>query len=312
MPTVVDVEAAAWHHPYHFSGRLPLRALALMVGVGVPMALIAGVVGYFGGAVSGWIGSHAIDIGLTVASGLSQSGFIGNGVGLAVQFCILLFGVVFVGILYPVLIGALAGSGVAFGAKAGKSRKPWVAGLLGLLAGGLAYAAFVGTALLMNAPLHESSRILEAVSPPLSYGLMVIDGLIVVIVATMTAHSANEAPYCESCEKWYGAPKTTTIPIEGATPLVEALASGSAGSLQALPTQVTDPDVIKLDLSRCECGQSDYNLVATVHWCELKQDKEGKTSSESKARAWFSTTLPASLGAEIERWWTPQPLPAAA
>ncbi len=309
MPYVPDVKAASWRHPYQFSGRLPFRALALMVGVGVPAALIAGGGGYFGGAVTRWIGIQTTHLSAAVAAWLSDVGLVGNGVAVFV----LIFPALMVGIGYPLLIGAVAGSAVASGARVGKCRKPWVAGLLGLLTGGLTYTAFMGTAVLMNAPLHESSRILETVDPPFNYGLMVIDGLLVLLGATMTAAGSYKSPFCESCETWYGTPKTTTIPIEGAPPLVEALASESALPLQAVPIRVTDPARIQLDLSRCECGRSDYNLVTTVHWDELKQDKKdkkGKTSTESKTETWFSTTLPASLGAEIERWSMPMHLPA--
>ncbi|MGV1037967.1 MAG: SH3 domain-containing protein [Candidatus Nanopelagicales bacterium] len=306
MPYVPDVKAASWHSPYQFSGRLPFKAVALMVGFGVPAALIAGGVGYFGGAVTRWIVIQATHVSAGVATFLSgpSCGLIGNGVA----FGALIFPALMVGVVYPTLIGSVAGGAVRFGARVGKCRKLWVPGLLGLLAGGLAYMAFVATAVLMKAPLHESSRILEVAPPPLSYGLMVIDGLLVLYAARMAARStAHDTPFCELCETWYGTPKRTTITIKGATPLVEALAGGSVLPLQAVPVGVTDPARIQLDLSRCECGRSDYNLVATVHWDE---HAKGKTSTESKTEIWFSTTLPASLGAEIERWSMPTQLPA--
>ncbi len=315
MPDVPDVEAAPWRRPYRFSGRLPLRALALMVGAGVPAALIAGALGYLGGAITGWIGTQVVHLGTAVASWVTGLHLLGNAASLAMGaiagVTVAALPVLLVGFLYPILIGWAAGSSVAWGAKAGKCRKPEAAGLLGLLAGGLAYIALVGTTLLMNTPLHESSRVLEVVDPPISYGLMVIDGLLVLYFARRTAVSeSSETPYCESCQTWYVTSTTTSIPIEGAAPLVEAVASGSMRPLQTVPVEITDPERIQLDLSRCECGQSDYNLVATVHWDERKK---GSTNTASKTRAWFSTTLPAALGAAMGLWGIAKPRrPAAA
>ena len=99
---VPDVKTASWYHPYQFSGRLPFRALALMVGVGVPAALIAGGVGYFGGAVTRWIVIQATHLSAAVATWLSDSGLVGNGVALFV----LIFPAFIIGLGYPLLIGA--------------------------------------------------------------------------------------------------------------------------------------------------------------------------------------------------------------
>lgn len=302
-PNVPDVKAAAWHHPYRFSGRLPFRALLFMVGAGFIAALIAGVGGYFGGAVTRWIGVQTTHLATAIVKLLANWGFIGRGVGI---FMVVL-PVIIIGFAYPYIIGSIAGVAVAEGAKAGRCRMPWLAGLLGFLAGGVAYISLVGSALLMKAPLHESSRILEVVNPPVSYVLMVVDCLIVLYAATSSASSIFKNPYCESCGKWFGSPKTLTIPVSSAAALVEALASRSAFPLQGVPVGSAAQARIQLDQSRCECGQSDYNLVAALHWEETKKDK-----SESKTQTWFSTTLPASLGAEIERWSTSTQLPAAA
>jgi hypothetical protein len=288
-----------------------------MVGLGVPAALIAGGVGYFGGSVTRWIIIHATDLGMAImtwekvlwqdfAEILWIKALIA-GLIVFPTFVLWLSAIYLAGVGYPYLIGAVSGGAVAFGAEVGNCRKPWFATLLGLVAGVLAYTAVVRTALLMNAPLHENSRIFGVVSPPIGYGLMVIDGLIVLFGAVRSTRNLYKSPYCESCGKWHGTRKKNTIPIYGGTLLVEALASGSAQPLQGVPVGVTDPARIQLDLSRCECGQSDYNLVGTVYWEEL-----GRTKNKPQTVAWLSTTLPASLGADIERWLMPTPLPMAA
>lgn len=195
MPSVADVETASWRHPYHFSGRLPLRGLALIVGVGVPAALIAGAVGYFGGAITGWIGTHAIQLGMAAGSWVADLHLLGNAaslvLGVIAGIVVGTVPVILIVFLYPGIFGGVAGGAVLWGAMAGKCRKPWVVGLLGFLAGGLTFAAWVGAGVLMNAPPNESARLMEVAAPWMGYGLLVIDGLMVVIVATVTARSVN-------------------------------------------------------------------------------------------------------------------------
>lgn len=303
MPYVPDVGAAAWRQPYHHSGRVPPRSLALMVGVGVPAAIAIGVIGYFGGSVARAIGIAFLPLSAAIATGLQDLGQVGDGVGLAIA----LMPALLIGVGYPALLGWAAGSVVARGSLAGRNRRPTVAVVLGLAAGAVAYAAFIVTALQVGAPLHESSRILEVVEPPFSYLLVAVDGLIVLWTARWAAREATRRPFCEPCGKWYRPARTTAIPIVGATPLVEALAGGSAAGLRAVPPGASQPARIRLDLSRCDCGQTDYVLTATVHWGKSRA-KRGGTKATSP---WFSTTIPAALGAEIERWWTPQAAAAA-
>ena len=90
-------------------------ALALMVGGGVPAALITDGVGYFGGAVTRWIGIQATHLSAAVATCLSASGLVSNGVAL---FVVILPAFV-IGLRYPLLIGAAAGGAVAWGAQEG-------------------------------------------------------------------------------------------------------------------------------------------------------------------------------------------------
>jgi len=302
IPHLPDVKAAAWRHPYRFSGRLPLLALLLMVSIGLMTALIAGVGGYFGGAVAHWIEIQTGHLATAIVKLLGAWGYIGKGVGMFIVF----FPTLIIGFCYPLFIGGMAGGGVAIGARIGKCRMPYFAGLLGFLAGAAAYATFVGTMLFMEAPLHVSSRILPLVGPPLSYGLMVVDCLIVLIAATLSVRSIYKTPFCESCRKWFDFSKKLTMPVSDAAALVEALASRSALPLQGVPDGTRAPARIQLDLSHCKCGQSDYNLVAVLNWNEASKGKV-----ESKTQAWFSTTLPASLGAEIEGWSSSTQLPAA-
>jgi hypothetical protein len=332
IPYVPDVEAAPWRHPYRFSGRLPLGALTLMVGVGVAAALVAGVAGYFGGAITHWMGVQAValtfkavDIGVMILTwvwSFHLIDLVGGLVILVVGFPVvvgvlsvaaLLGGaVVIVAFGYPFLIGTAAGLGVVGGARTGKSRRPWVAAVLGYLAGSLAYAAFVETGVLINAPLHESSRMLEVLGPPASYALMVVDGLIVLIAAGRIARSVHETPYCEACDAWYGQPATATIPIRGATALVEAMESGSATPLETMPTRVEAVDRITLRLSHCTCDRTDYNLIATVSWAQVVQSRNGKSGSRRRTQTWFRTTLPAPFGAAMQGWLGSRQVTAAA
>lgn len=302
IPIVPNVKKAAWRHPYKFSGRLPFRALLLMIGIGFITALIAGAIGYFGGPVSRWLQIQITHLSTAVAKWLAGWGAIGTGVA----FAVVILPTILIGIIYPFMIGTIAGMGVMEGAKAGKCRAPWVTGLLGFLYGGVAYIAFVGTALLMKAPLYESSRVLEMLDPPIRQGLMVIDAVIVLYAATKAAGSAYENPFCEVSGEWFDPPKSVTIPISGVTPLIEALTNKSIVPLQGLSIGTTSSTRIQLNLARCACGKSDYNLTAILHWAETKKD-----NTESKSRIWFSTTLPPSFGAEVENWSTTAPIPAA-
>ena len=300
IPQVPNIKNAAWHHPYKFSGRIPFKSLLMMIFFGLLTALIAGAIGYYGGAASRWLQIQITHLGTAVAKWLVGWGAIGSGVA----FVVVILPTIIAGILYPLIIGSIAGGGVATGAQLGKCRAPWLASLLGFLAGGAAYAVFVGIALLKNTPLHESSRVLEMIDPPSSYGLMVIDALIVLFGAIKTARVTYENPFCEVCGEWFSSPKTLTIPIKGAAPLVEALSSQSTLPLQGIAIGTNNSNRIQLNLSRCACGQSDYNLTAVLFWDEAKKDKV-----ESKTKAWFNTILPASFGAEFERWSTTTQIP---
>lgn len=274
-----------------------------MVSVGFISALITGMVGYFGGAATRWIGVQTIHLGTAIANSLLKMGLIGRGVAWAVGILpFLIIGCI--GVFYPVLIGSIAGTAVAVGAKEGKCRMPKLAGLVGLLSGGVAYATLIATSLLMKAPLQVSSRILGVIDPPLIYVLMVVDGLIVLVAATSYAGKLYKTPFCESCGLWYGSPKTLTIPISGAAMLVEALDSRSVLPLRVVTAGTPDLARIQLELSRCACDQSDYNLVAILRWEETRKGKDGKESIKSNTQNWFKTTLTASLGAEIESWAT--------
>ena len=303
-PNIPNVKAATWRHPYRFSGKLPFGALLLMVVVGFLSALVAGYAGYFGGAVTSWILIQTTHLVTGIAKWLAGR----DAIGIGIAYALVILPTLIIGFLYPGLIGMIAASGVFVGALVGKCRMPYFAGLLGFLAGGAAYATFVWTALFIKAPLHVSSRILPLVGPPLSYVLMVVDCLIVLIAATSLIRSLYKTPFCESCGKWFdsgklfASPKTLTIRVSDAALLIEALASRSALPLQGVPVGTSAPARIRLDLSRCDCGQSDYNLVAVLHWNE---DKKGK--AEAKTQTWFITTLPTSLGIELERWSTSTP-----
>ena len=247
IPHVPDVKAAGWRHPYRFSGRLPFVALLSMVSFGFITALIAGVGGYYGGAAAHWIEIQTGHLATAIVIVLGAWGYIGKGVGIF----IVIFPTLIIGFGYPLFIGGMAGGGVAIGAQAGKCRMPYFAGLLGFLAGAAAYAAFVGTTLYMQVPLHVSSQILPLVGPPFRYGLMVVDCLIVLITATWIVRSVvYKTPFCEACGKWFGSSKKLTIPVSDAAALVETLANRSAQPLQGVPDGTSAPARIQIDLSR--------------------------------------------------------------
>lgn len=304
IPQVPNVDAAAWHHPYEFSGRVPFRSLLYMVGLGIITALLAGVIGYFGGGVSRWLLVQSTHLSTAVAKWLAEWGAIGSGVAFAVA----VLPIFIIAFAYPSFIGVFAAMGVMTGVKAGKCRAPWLASVLGFMAGGGAYIVFIATTLLMKAPLHESSRVLEGFSPFFSYALMMIEVCIVTYVATKTAYSAYEVPFCETCGMWFDPPKNLTVPVSSAAPLIAALAGNTALPLQSVSSiNAASPTRLELSLSRCSCGKSDHSLTAKIHWVEVKKD-----TPESKSKTWFNTTLPASLGAEIEQWITTAQTLAAA
>lgn len=314
-PDVPDVKTAPWRHDYPFSGRVSGKALALMVGVGVPLALIIGAVAYAGGATAGSLSSHAVELGGTVAGNLwkPDSAAHQGAVGALVRLALMGGGAILATILgylvaiviavgYPSLMGLIVGRGVAWAAVAGKGQSPAVATRLAVLAGALTYGAFVATTLITQTPLHESSQVLQGLGPPASYAMMAIEAVWVIAAATIYVESAYKRPFCEPCDAWFGRPTSMTMPIAGASSLVEALATGSAVPLEAVPAGVTEGARIKLDLARCGCGRSECELVATVERGGVREPAKGETRVAPLTEPWFTTALPAALGAELERW----------
>ncbi|MGZ5385371.1 MAG: hypothetical protein ACXWH0_15505 [Acidimicrobiia bacterium] len=296
---VPDVRGADWRHPYRLSGACPTRASGFMLA-GIGGGVVVGFIGYWAGWLVYWVMSHLGGwVGVVGGASLEIKGesSSGNGARLALSVIAVMV-IASVALVYPILLGVVSGSFVAFAASAGKCRNTSAATVFGLLGGVATWGTLALTGLLASGAVHESSRglgLFDVVPGWLTSAVLAIDAALVILSAVYVVRkSMKKTPFCERCQQWYGMTTETTVPFGTAMPLVSALSSGSAVGLT--PVQTENPAEIVLRLQGCECRLADSVLSADVTWQKAKRN--GKVSA--KVVAWFQTTLPPELGAAVE------------
>jgi len=296
LPSVIDTD---WYEPYRHSGKCPLKTIPLMLGYGIVASGIAGVAGYYGGAIPVFLGKLIFGIGAII--GNMKGGATGK-IGYAYLIPVLI--IVGLGLLFPLILGVISGSFIGSVGKTGKCRNAWLAGAIAGLCGIATYGIFAWMTMKFGGGLHETSHLTKLIDLPSDsvwmFLIMGVDALVVIGSSmSIAVESISKTPFCEKCNEWYLDPIKGRYPAEIATGLFETLETSDPRNLptyQSMSPNANDT-YITVELQKCACQQSDYRLITSLHWQEAKQKKDGKAKVEDKI--WFATMISQSLGRQL-------------
>lgn len=305
LPLVPDILRERIYKP---SGRCTLASIALMLGLGVPVALIIGAAGHYIGRVIppllAFMGEGLVDVGR-----LLWRIPMGKLVFLLLVVITVVAALVVLGLGYPAVVGAAIGGVTWLLARRGKCRSlSWAAGI-GLINAIVGYGILNYITERSFGGVRLSSQILYSQIGPTPwwlYPLICIDALIFLGVAAAVAYyGVIETPFCERCGRWYGNWRKGNLSLNMAEPLLQTLESGSMQALREASLArsfVTEHPYLEVELRRCvSCEISDFQIAVSVAWKEVTTDKEGKEiSTEYKSEEWFKAMVPSDLSTQLD------------
>lgn len=286
---------------YRASGNCTLRSIAVMVSFGFLAGAVIGAVGHYVGLLIPYLANLVV-----LLYGLLAR-YSGGCLGLAILISLVPI-VAFIGLIYPLLIGAMIGYVTWLLAKLGKCRNPGRAGTIGFVNAAIGYGVFAFIAIQTSGMMHTTSGLIysyfELTSTPWwLYVLVGLEAFIFTIGAAAVCYTqVEEMPFCEDCEKWYGSWQQKAYSLGLAEPLVQTLTSGSPKDLEDITrlSAVEYPHLI-VKMRKCpSCQTSDFQLVVRIVWEEEKNGK-GEKKPEIKKGDWFKAMVPAELGLKLER-----------
>jgi hypothetical protein len=278
------------------SGICPTDASVRALGIGLPIAVVIGVLTHYVGLAVGWVS-------LVLA-------------GLFLRFCCALPAsvvlILLAGLGYPFFVGFANGYATGSLAKGGKCRNPGRSGLMGLATGIVAYGVYLAFCYLVTGSLTISSKLVDVIStfaevepsgtPWWMWVAIAIEAAIVLIGSyTGGSQAISENTFCEEHDDWYGEWKEVRLTAAVAEPLAVALATESTQEIGEVATSAEKeyPHLV-IKVRKCPTGPScDVEMAATLVW-QVAQEQRGKTKYKEEKEEWFDIMIPHGLGASLE------------
>jgi len=272
----------------------------------LPISLILGVVAHYLGIIVGYLAGLVALIPnlLTAICGVLLCVF---GI-----FAFLVILAVFFG--YPFIVGMAGGEIVGQLGKKGHCRNPRVAGWAGALNSILIYLGHSIVALVSYGGFHPmtvTTKMFEDLFDTVIRGtpwwmtvLVALEFAMVIIGAAYRANEViGESAYCETHSVWYAKWKQGRFSVEAAEALAIALQTQNARELETT-VQMEEESYPHLIIKTRGCPSSpscDVEIAGTAFWQEIKVDKKGKTSTETKSKPWFDVMVPGIFGYALEK-----------